>query len=65
MNCNYFATLTALSKMAKELGAESEAEKWSTEAKHVKEKLFEICFDKDDCFFYDVDINGNKRKFLS
>ena len=65
MNCNYFATLTALSKMAKELGAESEAEKWSTEAKHVKEKLFEICFDKDDRFFYDVDKNGEKRKYLS
>ena len=35
------------------------------EKKFFKEKLFEICYDKEDAFFYDVDKHGNKRKYLS
>ena len=65
MNCTYYATLTALSKMAKELGESSEADYWTAEAAKVKKAFFEICFDKDDCFFYDVDKNRVKRKYLS
>lgn len=65
MSCNYYGTLTTLAKMARELGLAEDGEKWLSEAREVKEKLFEICFDKDDCFFYDVDKNGNKRKYLS
>ena len=65
MNCNFYATLTSLSQMADELGLKAEAKEWARQARAVKEKLFEVCFDKDDCFFYDVDKNGNKRKYLS
>ena len=65
MNCNYYATLTALSQMATALGRMDEADGWATQAKEVKKKLFELCFDKEDCFFYDVDKNGIKRKYLS
>lgn len=65
MSCNYYGTLTALAKMAEELGLRDEAAIWRESASEVKKKLFEICFDKDDCFFYDVDRNGNKRKYLS
>ena len=65
MNCNFYATLTALSSMANELGLTDEANEWTRQAQIVKENLFEICFDKEDCFFYDVDKNGVKRKYLS
>jgi hypothetical protein len=63
MNCNFYGNLRALEKMAKTLGLPHKV--FSDEAKRVKEKIFEICFDKDDFFFYDVDRNGNKRKILS
>ena len=65
MNCNYFATLTALCEMAKELGLEDQAREYKNSAAVVKAKLFELCFNKEDCFFYDVDKNNNQRKYLS
>lgn len=65
MNANYFATLRALAKIAEMLGKKEEAAKWQKESSQIKEKLFEICFDEEDAFFYDVDKNGRKRKYLS
>ncbi len=62
-NAVYYGTLTALSDMAKALG--KDFEKWGRKAKNIKEKLYEICYDKEDEFFYDVDKNGNRRKYLS
>ena len=65
MNCNFFGDITALSRLAEKLGHAEEAEDWRNMAQRVKDKLFEICYDKEDAFFYDVDKNGNKRKYLS
>ena len=65
LNCNYYATLMALSNMADALGRADEALEWKEKAGAVKARLFETCFDGEDCFFYDVDRHGNKRKFLS
>ena len=65
MNCNFHSNLVHISKMARELCLSDEAVKFEAEAKAVKEKLFELCYDKDDDFFYDVDKNGQKRKYLS
>ena len=65
MNCNFYATLASLSEMAQEFGLTEEANLWAEKAKSVKTKLFELCFNKEDCFFYDVDKNGNQRKYLS
>ena len=65
MNCNFYATLTSLSEMARELGRHGEAEDWSRRAAQVKSKLFELCFNAEDRFFYDVDKNGQQRKYLS
>ena len=62
-NAVYYGTLIALSNMAKELG--ENAEHWEKKAEAVREKLFEICYDGNDDFFYDVDKNGNRRKYLS
>jgi len=65
MSCNYYATLTSLSKMAKELALNDEAESYKCMAAELKKKLFEQCYDRDDAFFYDVDKNGKLRKYLS
>jgi len=65
MNCNYYRTLRTLETMAQELALEREAAEWGREASEVKKKLFELCYNKEDCFFYDVDRNGCQRKYLS
>lgn len=65
MNCNFYATLTALSKMSEALELADEAKDWAKQAAEVKKKLFEVCFNEKDCFFYDVDKNGKQRKYLS
>lgn len=65
MSCNLYATDVAIAKMAKLLGHFDEARKYLELAAGVKAKLFELCYDPEDAFFYDVDRNGNKRKFLS
>ena len=65
MNCNLYGNYMSLSKMATALGLVDEREYWKTKAQEIKKRLFDVCFDKDDCFFYDVDVNGNRRKFLS
>ena len=65
MNCNFYGTLKALSEFAKELDLPDENAHFIEAAAKVKEQLFKICYDKDDAFFYDVDKNGNKRKYLS
>ena len=65
MSCNLYATDVAIAKMAKTLGHIDEAQKYLELAAEVKKKLFEHCYDPEDVFFYDVDRNGNKRKFLS
>lgn len=65
MNCNFYGNIIALSKLAEKLGDKVNEVYWENRAKEVKSKLFEICFDEQDAFFYDVDRSGNKRKFLS
>jgi len=62
-NAVFYGTLSALSDMAKALG--ENYEKWTDKAEKVREKMIEICYDEEDDFFYDVDKNGNKRKYLS
>ena len=65
MNCNLYKTLITISKMANLLGENENEKKYKQMANEVKIRLFEECYDKDDKFFYDVDKNGNKRKYLS
>lgn len=65
MNCNFYATEKALEEMARLLDKPEEAAEWSRKAAEVKERLFAVCYDEDDCFFYDVDRNGRKRRYRS
>ena len=63
MSCNLFGNLMALAKMAKELGKNPKT--FVDDAMHLKERLFKICYDENDGFFYDVDKHGNKRRVRS
>lgn len=65
MNCNFYAGKRALAEMARQLGNIEAAEQWEKEAAEVKSKMFELLYDEQDMFFYDVDKNGNKRKCKS
>ncbi len=65
MSANLFGNDMALAEMADLLGKPAEAAEWRRKAAEIKAKLFEICFDEEDAFFYDVDRNGNKRKIKS
>jgi hypothetical protein len=62
MSCNYYGTLVSLAKMGEILGIKNG---YTPLAREVKKRLIEVCYDKDDAFFYDVDKNGNRRKYLS
>jgi len=65
MNCNFYGDEKALAKMARILGKDKEAETWEVSAADIKKKIFEYCYDEEDAFFYDVDRNGNQRKYKS
>ncbi len=65
MNANFYGTQKALAGLAKFCGKEKEAPEWERKAAEVKQRLFEVCYDKEDAFFYDVDKYGQKRKYLS
>ena len=60
VNAVFYGNRMALGKMAELLGKNDEAEYWRQKAVEVKEKLIEICFDRETCFFYDVDKHDRK-----
>ena len=65
MNCNLYASRRALARMARELGCEESAKVWESKAREIKNRLFEYCLDRDDAFFYDLNKDMTKRKYLS
>jgi hypothetical protein len=65
MNAVFYGDRMALAEMAEELGRVPEAREWREKATGVKKRMFEHLYDPDDLFFYDVDRQGRKRKFLS
>ena len=60
--CRYRA-LRALADMARALGKEDEAREWDRKAEKLKQKIYEICYDEKDDFFYDVDRTGAFRRY--
>lgn len=65
MNSVFYGSRAALAEMARILGKYNEAEQWEQKAGDVKKALFELCYDAEDEFFYDVDRNGRFRRFRS
>ncbi|MBQ7915191.1 MAG: hypothetical protein IJ315_00205 [Firmicutes bacterium] len=65
LNSILYGDRMALAAMAKELGLDEESAQWKVKAEELKAKLFEVCYDEEDQFFYDVDKNGQVRKCKS
>lgn len=65
VNAVYYGDLLALADIAKVLDKPFYAEQYFQKAEKVKKLIIEICYDENDDFFYDIDKNGNMRKFLS
>ena len=65
MNCNFYGNLRSLAKMAECLGKTDEADALLSYAAEVKKQIFSLCWNEEDGFFYDVDKNGNQRKYRS
>ena len=62
MNANLYNTLITLSKIALILGYNDESFKYKNMAIDIKNKLFELCYDEDDSFFYDINFDKSKRR---
>lgn len=65
LNAVLYGSRIALSRMARELGNEDAADDWEKKASAVKQALMQRCYCPEDQFFYDVDKQGNFRKFRS
>ena len=65
MNCNYYGNVHALAEMEKLLGNTEKAKEYDDKAKSIKKLIFDLLFDKDTCFFYDVDKHGRMNKCKS
>lgn len=65
MNANFYATQKALANLARMCGEQEEVLQWEKKATKIKDKIFELCYDEKDAFFYDIDKFGRKRKYLS
>ena len=64
MNCNLYMTLNSIKEMAIILNDSKNINKYDKLKRELKKNLFNECLNKEDYFFYDVDING-KRKYKS
>ncbi len=64
MNANLYMTLNTLKEIAIILNDSRNINKYDTMARKLKNRLFEVCYDKDDSYFYDVK-NNIKRKYKS
>ncbi|MWM54262.1 MGH1-like glycoside hydrolase domain-containing protein, partial [Escherichia coli] len=60
LNSYLFAEKKLLAKIAKILNKEEDSNKYDKEAEHVKEFIQNNMFDKENGFFFDVDIKTKK-----
>ncbi len=58
MTAVFFGGCMALADMAEKLSLAQEASAWRKKAAYVRERLFAMCYNKEDVFFYDYDKNG-------
>ncbi len=65
MNAVFYGDRIGLSQMAAALGKHDESKAWQQKAERTKRDMFVKLYDATDCFFYDLDKNGNFRKFKS
>ena len=63
LSANLYATERTLANMAEQLGQPAEADRWRASAAALKQRLFALCLNRDDAFFYDVDKQGCQRRY--
>ncbi len=61
MNANLYMTLNTIEEMAIILNDSKNIDKYNKLKRDLKKNLFNVCYDKDDCYFYDVDKNGYRK----
>ena len=59
LSATVYGGRVALSKMAERLGKRSEAERWQESSETLRQLIIQYCFDPEDEFFYDVDVDNN------
>lgn len=62
MNAVFYGDRCALAEMAALLGRPEEAAAWRAKADDVRRKMDEWMWDEEDAFYYDVALNGEKRR---
>ena len=65
LNAVFYGNRMALAEMADRLNLPHEAAAWRAKAQDIRKKLFEICYNEQDQFFYDVDRHGRQRRVKS
>lgn len=65
LTANRYCSEIYLARMAAELGLEADAYSWRSKASELKSRFIDVCYDRDDNFFYDVGKDGVKRKMKS
>lgn len=65
LNCTFYHNHISLYNMANELSLFDEAREWQEKAQAIKDKLFSLCFNADDTFFYDLDKFMEPRIYVS
>ena len=60
VNAVFYGNRMALARMAELLGKSEEAKAWREKAQQVKQRLIDLCFDEEQCFFFDVDKHDKK-----
>ncbi len=62
INACFYGNHLALGDMAQALGLEAEAAAWRAQADEIRARMFQLLWNEEDQFFYDVDRHGNQRK---
>jgi hypothetical protein len=62
LSASVYGGRIALAQMAQTLGRRGEADEWLEKAGVLKTLIIQQCFDRDDEFFYDLDLQGNFNK---
>ena len=65
MNANLYMTLNTIKEIAIILNDSKNINKYDSLARNIKKKLFEICYDKDKNYFFDVDKSGKRIYYSS
>ncbi|GAK52946.1 hypothetical protein U14_04205 [Candidatus Moduliflexus flocculans] len=59
LSASMYGGRLALAQMADALGRQTDAQRWRERAETLRLSIIKYCYDPEDEFFYDVDLDGN------